>query len=219
MDTLLNEYFKIPQPGSYGGIHNFSKHSKLKSRDVSDFLSGKNAYTLHKQTKNKFRRRKTYSHGIDDLWQADLVDMSSLANYNDSYRYLFTCIDVFSKVSRVIPIKNKTGKSITSAFSQMISGAKPVLLQTDKGSEFLNATFQAYLRDNSIKHYTSENDDLKASVCERFNRTLKTKMWRYFTHASTLRYVDILDDLVKSYNNTFHRTIGMHPTDVSPQNE
>jgi len=75
------------------------------------------------------------------------------------------------------------------------------------------------LQSRGIHFYISENDDLKASVVERFTRTLKTKMYRYFTHANTRRYVDVLDDLLHSYNNTYHRSIGMAPVEVGPHNE
>jgi len=92
------------------------------------------------------------------------------------------------------------------------------MVQSDKGTEFLNSTFQSMLRRHGIHFYTSENENLKASVVERFNRTLKTKMYRYFTHANTRRYVDVLDDLVHSYN-THHRSIGMAPVEVGPHNE
>jgi len=85
--------------------------------------------------------------------------------------------------------------------------------------EFLNSTFQSMLRRRGIKFYTSENEDLKASVVERFNRTLKTKMYRYFTYADTRRYVYVLDDLLQSYNNTYHRSIRMAPVEVGPHNE
>ena len=68
------------------------------------------------------------------------------------------------------------------------------------------------LRRRGIKFYTSENEDLKAAVVERFNRTLKTKMFRYFTHANTRRYLDVLYDLLHSYNNTHNRSIGMAPS-------
>jgi len=86
------------------------------------------------------------------------------------------------------------------------------MLQSDKGTEFLNSTFQSMLRRRGIKFYTSENEDLKAAVVERFNRTLKTKMFRYVIHANTRRYLDVLDDLLHSYNNTHHRSIGMAPS-------
>jgi len=93
------------------------------------------------------------------------------------------------------------------------------MVQSDKDKEFLNAAFQSMLQSRGIHFYISENDDLKASVVERFTRTLKTKMYRYFTHANTRRYVDVLDDLLHSYNNTYHRSIGMAPVEVGPHNE
>ena len=58
---------------------------------------------------------------------------------------------------------------------------------------------------------------MKAAVVERFNRTLKTKMWKFFTHKSTIRYIDVLDDLLHSYN-TFHRTMKMTLSEVNAQN-
>ena len=69
------------------------------------------------------------------------------------------------------------------------------------------------------KFYTSENVDIKAAVVERFNRTLKQKMYRYFTAKRTRRYVDVLPDLVHSYNNNHHRSIGMAPMEVTADNE
>ena len=66
--------------------------------------------------------------------------------------------------------------------------------------------------------YTSENEDINAAVVERFNRTLKNKMWRYFTYAKTQKYTDVLDDLVHSYNHTYHRSIGMAPSQVTVAN-
>jgi len=93
------------------------------------------------------------------------------------------------------------------------------MVQSDKDTEFLNSTFQSMLKRHGIKFYTSENEDLKASVVKRFNRTLKKKMFRYFTYKNTRRYTDILEDLVHSYNNTCHRSIGMSPLEVNRDNE
>jgi len=93
------------------------------------------------------------------------------------------------------------------------------MVQSDKGKEFLNATFQSMLQSRGMHFYTSKNDDLKASVVERFNRTLKTKMCRYFTHVNTRRYVDVLDDLLHSCNNTYHLSIEMAPAEVGPHNK
>jgi transposase InsO family protein len=215
----MEAYLDPKHPGSFRGVKSISQHTGIDAEKARKWLSEKDAYTLHKQVKSKFPRRKTYAKGINELWQADLVDLSSLANSNDSYRYLLICIDVFSKVARVEPLKSKSGASLTRAFEKMIIGSKCKLLQTDKGTEFLNSSFQKLLKDNEIRHYTSENDDIKAAVVERFNRTFKGAMWRYFTHANTRRYLDVLPQLVESYNNTYHRSIKMAPSEVNAQNE
>ena len=96
---------------------------------------------------------------------------------------------------------------------------KPTYLQSDKGSEFLNSAFQTYLKANDISFYTSENDDIKCALVERYNRTLKTRMWRYFTSSNSLRYMDVLPDLVKSYNDTIHGSIKTVPSRVTLHNE
>jgi len=95
----------------------------------------------------------------------------------------------------------------------------PNMVQSDKRTKFLNFTFQSMLKRRGINFYTSENEDLKASVVERFNRTLKTKICRAFTYKNTRRYVDVLDDMLHSYNNTYHRSIGMTPEEVNVDNE
>lgn len=218
---MMDSYFDPKHPGSFGGVETFRKHmtGRFKTKDIRTFLQKSDAYTLHKPVKLTFRRRKTFTVGIDDLWQADLADLSSLSKYNDKNKFLLTCIDVFSKYAWVLPLKSKTGPAIAEAFSTLLNDRRPGHLQTDKGTEFLNRHFQSLLRKNSILFYTSENDDIKASVVERFNRTLKTKMWKYFTYKNTHRYMDVLKDLVHSYNHTHHRSIGMTPVSVSLENE
>src|SRR6218665_2744050 len=73
-------------------------------------------------------------------------------------------------------LKTKTGPSLTEAFSTLLTDIRPVYLQTDKGTEFLNKHFQTQLRKNDLKFYTTENTDTKASVVERFNCPFKSKM-------------------------------------------
>ena len=87
-------------------------------------------------------------------------------------------------------------------------------MRTDKGTEFLNETFQQYLKKKNIHFYTANNEP-KASVVEFVNRTLKSKRYRYFTAVNSLHYIDVLQDLIDSYNNTYHRSIGCAPATVS----
>ena len=86
-------------------------------------------------------------------------------------------------------------------------GREPTNLQTDRGKEFYNATF----------HSTYSN--LKASICEHFNRTLKQKMWMQFSLRGKYKWLDILSNLLKECNNSKHRTTGMKPKDITLTNE
>ena len=92
-------------------------------------------------------------------------------------------------------------------------------LQTDRGTEFTNRVFQKFAKENDLHFFTTYNDETKASIVERLNRTLKTKMWKYFTHRETLNHVDVLSEMVASYNHTVHRTIGIPSAEVTRANQ
>ena len=100
-----------------------------------------------------------------------------------------------------------------------VNNNRPTTLQTDKGSEFLNRPLQRLLKEYGVHHFATHNEETKASVVERFNRSLKTRMWRYFTKKQTIRYVDALQDFVRSYNDSYHRSIGMAPSAVNGANQ
>jgi hypothetical protein len=207
------------QPGSFSSVANLQHYAGVDRRTAESFLSGQDAYTMHKPTRIRFPRRRTYAKGIDDLFQIDLIDMSSLSTYNSAYRYILMCIDVFSKYAWAVPLKTKTGREVSDAMESILEERQCALMQGDKGTEWLNSTFQQMIKRRGIKFYTSENEDIKASVVERLNRTIKEKMWRYFTHNNTRRYLDVLQDIMHSYNNTRHRSIGMAPAVVDSSNE
>ena len=215
---LSSAYYDIKGVGSFGGIQALAKKTKGNQKQIKDWLESQDAYTLHKQVRYRFPRRKTIVSGPSQQWQADLIDVSRLSQHNQGIKFLLTCIDVFSKKAWVVPLKNKSGISLVAAFKS-IQHPLPKTLQTDKGTEFLNYTFQQWLKDHKVHFFTTENEDIKASIVERFNRTLKTKLWRYFTHHDTLTYTDILESVVDVYNHTPHRSIGMAPNDVTSANK
>lgn len=150
--------------------------------------------------------------GIDNIWSADLVDMQSFSKYNDGIKYLMTVIDVFSKYAWAIPLHDKTGKSIVEALETI--KRKPMSLWVDRGGEFYNRIVDGWLKENGVHRYSTYNEG-KAVVVERFNRTLKTRMWKYFSANNTNRYIDVLDALMDKYNTSYHRSIKMTPTKAS----
>ena len=141
--------------------------------------------------------------------------VQDVAKENDGMNYLFVVIDVFSKFLWVRPMKKETVRSLIQAVGSILSKKrKPEKPRTDKGTEFVNKSFQQYLKKQRIQFYTAKNEP-KADVVERVNRTLKSKLYRYFTGVNSLHYIDVLQDIVDSYNNTYHRSIGWVPATVS----
>ena len=152
---------------------------------------------------------------IDNTWCSDLVEMPKFSKWNKGYRYLLMVLDVFSKYGWIVPLKDKKGESVAAAFKSILSeGRKPQLLWVDKGKEYYNKSVKELLMNEGIEMYSTENEE-KSSVCERWNRTIKTKMWRRMTAQNSTEYLDMLPGLVEEYNNTKHRSIGMTPVEAS----
>ena len=141
--------------------------------------------------------------------------MELLSKYNKGIRFVLCVIDIFSKYAWVVPLKDKNGISIVKAFQSILkqSNKKPNKIWVDKSSEFYNAYFKKWLRDNDLVMYSTHNEG-KSVVAERFIRTLKNKIYKYMTSISKNLYVNKLDDIVNEYNNTYHITIKMKSIDV-----
>ena len=219
---LQKLYYEMDRPSALGGVDKLYRAARrygLKRTQVLDWLRQQPGYTLHKPARKHFRRNRVIVFDIDSQWQADLVDLQHLSQWNQGYKYLLTCIDVLSKYAWVVPLKSKTGASLVVAFESIFQeGRKPEKLQTDAGTEFKNKTFQTFLKKENVHHFVTYNET-KAQVVERFNRTLKQLMWRMFTTSSSYHYLDQLDDLVNgNYNQSVHRSIKMRPADVNENN-
>ena len=130
---------------------------------------------LHKPIIKKFKKRKVYSSFKDNIWGLDLADMQSLSKYNKGIKYLLCPIDLFSKYTWVIPLKDTKGTSIVNSFQTIIlEGRKPNKIWVDQGSGFYNHSFKNVLINN-IEMYSTFNEG-KPVVAERFIRTLKNKI-------------------------------------------
>lgn len=182
------------------------------------------AKEIHSQIRKKFKKRKIITLGIDDLWAADLIIMRNYEKENDGYKYMLNVIDTFSKYVWSKPLKKKDGKSVTQAFEDIIKDAikinhkPPNLLHTDKGLEFINKYFKSLLIKYNIKLYHTENEE-KSSIIERYNRTQNEKMKVIFEINKNFRWIDILQKIVKEYNNSIHSTIKMKPNEVNKEIE
>lgn len=219
----IKELYEDPKIG-LTGLETFRK--KLRDRGIeiskeklTEILSGVNAFSIHRKVKKTFPRRKIIVQRPFEQLQADLAEVNKMdPQHNNNTRYLLTVVDVMSKYAWVIPLKDKKATTVLEALKPIILESHPEKLQTDKGSEFFNSTVQKFLKSENVKLFATESDQ-KASVVERFNRTLKNILFRYMDAKKTDRYIDILQDVVDNYNNTKHSTIGVTPVEaLEPEN-
>lgn len=173
------------------------------------------AKEIHAPMRKNFARRRVVTTSIDDLWQADLIEMKRVVGP----KLGLSVIDTFSKYAFVVPLKNKSAAEVSNAFQGIITqnSRHPENLQTDRGTEFYNSEFKKVLSKYGINHY-STNSELKASIVERFNRTFKELLFRKMTEFNTNKWVSLLNNVLQQYNNRKHRTIGMTPSQVNASN-
>lgn len=190
---------------------------------IKRFLTQQNVYSLHKPTR-KFIRNKYYVNISNQLWQIDLIDFQHLSAYNDGYKYILVCIDVFSKYLRVRLLRNKTNTEVLNKFKNILdsAGEKPQRISCDRGLEFTNRNFKSFLNKSHIQleHPLTSNPS-KSAVVERVIRTIKDKINRLFTllgNNKPKRYIDYLDKIVNMYNSTYHSSIKMQPKNVNNSN-
>jgi transposase InsO family protein len=173
---------------------------------IKRFLEQQEVYQLYKES----RRRPAFSpitvYSVNDQWQVDLIDLSKYARWNAGYKYLLCAIDVFSRKSFVVAMKRKS--DTTDAMKLILDVQKPILIQSDNGTEFLNNSFQSLLQAKGVRHVTvNVGDHNRQGLIERFNRIIENSISRYQESRKSNRYIDVLEDIVFNYNHTYHRSV------------
>ena len=216
--TLKAIYYNPKNPAGFASVAKLAKASGYSKAKVKTWLKAQPTYTLHRQARKRYPTRKYIVHDIDEQWQADLADVALIAKQNDGYRFILTVIDIFTRYAWARPLRTKTGKEVAEAFKDIFQeGRIPKRIQTDQGKEFENRHVLALFHKHNIELF-SVKSAYKAAIVERFNRTLKHKLWRYFTMSTKQNWTHVLQDTVYSYNHSIHRTLGCKPVDVTPAN-
>ena len=180
---------------------------------------------LHKPARINFPRRHTRVWDINETLQMDLVEMTNYGKVNRGFKYFISIIDVFSKYAWAFPLKNKSADEVYKVLKKFFQPSTPHLnpskvrnVQTDQGREFFNSKCAALFKSLGINHYCTYTT-LKASIVERWNRTIKTKIWKHFSQVGNYKWVDVVQRLVDEYNRSEHRVIKLAPADVSNSNK
>lgn len=176
---------------------------------------------IHRAARKTFIRRSVVLKGIDDLWQADLIDLKRFRKINRGFTFVLIVMDCLSKFAWTVAVKTKTKSEIANAFNSIITRTQrhPVNLQTDHGNEFYNNLFQDIVRKHNINHYSTYSI-MKASLVERLIRTIKNKLFKLFSLNGNYKWIgEPLKSVINSYNNTVHRITKYKPVDVNYYNE
>ena len=144
--------------------------------------------------------------------------MTQYSKINKGYKYIFTNIDVFSKVAYAFPLKSKKIQNVKPCFEKIFKKNKPKYIWSDKEPAFFSKEMQQFIKDNNVKIYHT-NSHLKAVVIERFNKSLRELMMKHFVKNNNTIWYSFLPKLIKIYNNRYHSTIRMKPIEVNKSNE
>ncbi|KAL3103713.1 hypothetical protein niasHT_013987 [Heterodera trifolii] len=227
VESLLDPIYKDERsPACFTSVEPLLRETKRRHPDacltraeVTRYLAGQRVYTLHRQVRRRFRRLPTLASGLHTDWQADLADFQRLRAQNRGYAYLLVCIDTLSRQVYVQPVKSKRSDDMITALKRIFArcGYTPWRLLTDKGREFTASAVQRYLRDEAaVRHHCMETSPLwHAGMAERANRSIKERLYRYFTHRGTQCWTRVIQRIVSSLNASPNSSIfGMRPNEV-----
>jgi len=223
--TIKSIYFN-PQNTAYltGSINELWKASKEKvssilRKDVARWLKNQEVHQLLKPAIRKFQRNPFVIRKANINFQLDIASFEQFAHKNAGKKYVLVCIDSFSRMAYVYSQKTKNSKETLENFKKLYKKCPTIeSILTDEGGEFVSKSFSNFLKSKNISFWTTNNREIKASLAERFIRTLRNKILRHFTANKTQNWTKILANIVKHYNNSNHNSLKMPPSKVTWKN-
>lgn len=222
---IRRAYMDMNSPSAFAGIEKVYEEArkqdpKITKSQVKEYLENEPTYSIHKPSRIRYQRLRIVPTGLNSDWQADLAILNQISKYNDGYPYLLVCIDVLSRRIKVAPAKSKSTSHMIAAFDEIWkkAGTKPNRLTTDRGLEFESGAMKNYFHKHQIQKNVVYSDDLHAAMVERSNRTIKSRLYKYFTQYRTWRWIGVIDRIVEDINNSVNRSIGVTPNSVTMEN-
>ena len=186
----------------------------LSLQNVKDLMNSQKKYQV---VKGRSKNTNSYvATGPLEQFQIDLIYMPN-SWWNNGYKYVFDCIDVFSQKAEMIPLKVRDKGTVADAFEKILKKMGiPKTKYSDMGSEFDNKEFQKILDRHNIKIIFAIDH---APFVESFNRTMKNRLYKYMALHRTDNWAKALDKVLDGYNNTPHSSTGIAPNDINEENE
>lgn len=214
-DYLSAIYFDPANPAAYSGLEKtwkiIKRDGKVTKKQLKTWLRTQDTYASYFPVKRRFKRPRTISPGVNFFWGSDVAFMLPFAPHNDEYAYFMVFIDMFSRYAYAEPLRTLRSKESMNVMETVFSKESPRSLFTDSGTEYTNRMVQNFLKRENIKHYTSKSEK-KVALAERLIKQIKRKLLQYMNEKNTYRWVDVLQDVIHAYNNSYHRVIKMTPS-------
>lgn len=201
---------------SASALHKYLKGA-VTHNDIKNFLSKQNVAQQHKKTKILYHS----TVGTDDSYQIDLMFYGKYARQNSGFNGALLCINVDTRKAYGYPIKTKSGAEIYLRLLQFLSDIKYNIksVTLDEGNEWLNGPVLDLLSSHGITIYVSNSTNHGShAIVDRFTRTVKDRIERYFTESKNVRWIDIFPKLIQGYNESVHKTLKIAPNDVEEDN-
>lgn len=214
-NTILKTYRDYYYP-SISKLYNILK-KKYTIQQIKDVISKEETYQLHnKNTQFKNLQGNIVSFAENQFWNCDIIDLQNLYKTNKGNRYILIVVDIFTRYCYAEPLTNKNSDTVLNAFKVICnkkSNSYPDILISDNGSEFISNIFQKYLKDHQIIHKTfPPGTHTTLGIIDRLCKTIKNNIFKYFTENETTTYIDVLDDIIQTYNLTPHTSLnGLSP--------
>ncbi len=190
------------------------------SSKIQKFLQQNESSSVFRQVRHKFPRRRIISRYPFQMIMSDTINYRLIERpYNRPYKYIMVAIDVFTKKAWAQPMKSMDQMDASVSMGKIIDQMPeiPQIIITDLGTEFYNKMMANLFNRLGVKHYSIRGKH-KACVAERFIRTLKSRLQKYFWANNTTHWTNVLDNFIQNYNNTYHRSIKMSPNAVNEDN-
>ena len=227
---LADLYYSLDSSPSFSSLNQMYNYIKtdgeynISKKYLRKWLHKQPVYTTHLQRKEKNSGMHVLSLAPLFLVDIDLMSVQNLEKFNKNCNFLMAAIDVFSKFAAVSILKNKTPSETVRGFKEIHEKFKaqfpntPIrTVRTDKGGEW-GGIFSRYLKNQGIYLHKTESTK-KANFCERFNKTFKDRLYRFFDYKQSYVYDKmIIQKIVDNYNSSLHTTIDISPESINKQN-
>ena len=211
MDSDISKIYKENNFPSRKRLYEILRENKIKAtyKQVSEFVDRQAINQLHKPTRViKKHSLSVVAAKVNDCWQIDLLDYSKYSTRNRGFKWLFICVDVFTRRAFVEPIKSKRPTDTEAAFKKIVAkGGKPEWVYHDQGNEWMGS-FRLFCEIEGIVNLTNLlHEHTSLSIIDRFSLTIKREIEKYMSAHNTTSFLGALPQLVEMYNNSPHSGI------------